>query len=43
MRKGLKKLAGYLPEYESLDTAALYHACAGGWREAGFPRIALRR
>lgn len=26
LRKGLKKLAGYLPEFESVDTAALYRA-----------------
>ena len=25
--KGLKKLAGYLPEYAGIDTGALYHAC----------------
>ena len=24
LRKSLKKLAGYLPEYEGVDTAALY-------------------
>ena len=43
MRKGLKKLAGYLPEYAGIDTAALYRACAGAGPEADFPRIALRR
>jgi predicted metal-dependent hydrolase len=28
LRKGLKKLAGYLPEYEGVDTLALYEAGA---------------
>ena len=39
--KGLKKLAGYLPVYEGLDTGSLY-AAASEWRERGgeFPRIA---
>jgi predicted metal-dependent hydrolase len=43
MRKGLKKLAAYLPEYEGIDTGALYHSCAAGLPEgASFPRITVR-
>lgn len=29
LRKSLKKLAGYLPEYEGVDTAALYRQGVG--------------
>jgi RimJ/RimL family protein N-acetyltransferase len=29
-RKGLKKLAGYLPVFEGIDTGALYRSCAAG-------------
>ena len=39
--KGLKKLAGYLPEYSGIDTGALYHACvrfrSGHTAKAGAP------
>jgi predicted metal-dependent hydrolase len=48
LRKGLKKLAGYLPEFEKLDTALLYRealACletiAAGRTPAPFPKIHL--
>ena len=30
--KGLKKLAGYLPRFEGVDTAALYRSCLAGGR-----------
>jgi predicted metal-dependent hydrolase len=38
--KGLKKLAGYLPWQEGIDTGALYQAVIG-WRERGgkYPMI----
>ena len=48
LKKGLKKLAGYLPEYEGLDTASLYRgsmAClekiSRGEILAEFPEIRL--
>ena len=40
MRKGLKKLAGYLPVYGGIQTASLYAACVGRAPGAAFPRIA---
>jgi predicted metal-dependent hydrolase len=46
LRKGLKKLAGYLPEFEGVNTAQLYRqslACleeiSGGSRLQRFPEI----
>jgi predicted metal-dependent hydrolase len=46
LRKGLKKLAGYLPEYEGIDTALLYResvACleqiSRGEVPVAFPQI----
>lgn len=46
LRKGLKKLAGYLPECEGLDTARLYVESTGCLEQIGrgmvlerFPRI----
>jgi predicted metal-dependent hydrolase len=46
LQKGLKKLAGYLPAFEGVDTARLYgdsHACleriSSGERLAAFPQI----
>ena len=41
LSKGLKKLAGYLPRYESIDTAALYSATVA-WREHGGPFPVIR-
>jgi hypothetical protein len=50
LKKGLKKLAGYLPEYEGVNTIALYGAGAaalerirdGGTVESAGVRIQLR-
>lgn len=39
MRKGLKKLAGYLPVYAGVDTAALYGACVGRAAGGRFPVV----
>jgi uncharacterized protein len=46
LRKGLKKLAGYLPEFDGVNTALLYHealACletiASGRAPEQFPQI----
>jgi len=49
LRKGLKKLAGYLPEFEGVCTGALYHEAAealatiqSGGKIGEFPKIELR-
>lgn len=49
LRKGLKKLAGYLPSHSGIDTGALYRECAAalermeaGGEPAGYPRIRLQ-
>jgi len=46
LRKALRKLAGYLPEYEGIDTERLYEEAAAVLRRieagdavAGYPRI----
>jgi predicted metal-dependent hydrolase len=49
LRKGLKKLAGYLPEFENVDTVLLYRealscleAISSGRSPEPFPQIRLR-
>ncbi len=49
LQKGLKKLAGYLPEFEGIDTALLYRQALeslalirGGAKLPEFPKITLR-
>ena len=39
LRKGLRKLAAYLPAYEGIDTWSLYHACAAWNGKGGYPKI----
>ncbi len=50
LRKGLKKLAGYLPEFEGVRTEPLYRkareslqSIQSGGKIEKFPKIALRR
>ena len=39
MRKGLRKLAAYLPEHAGIDTWSLYRTCAARTPGEWFPRI----